>query len=314
MPRTGLVELNAVVAVATHRSFRAAARELGMSPSALSHAIAALEERMGVRLFNRTTRSVSLTEAGEQFLTKVRPALREISEAMDVANAFRDTPAGTLRINASEGAARQVLAPIVIEFVRRYPQMQVDLVTQGRLVDIVAEGFDAGIRLTEAVPQDMIAIPCGPDQRFAVVGAPMYFDNHARPGTPGDLVAHECIRGRLPSGALLRWEFEKRGEQVVVDVKGSLILDHYQLWIEAALKGVGLAYINEWSVSEEIASGRLVRVLEDWTPPFPGLSLYYPGHRHVPAGLRAFVALIREVASPRRRDKARASTRQSVSP
>lgn len=299
MPRTGLVELNAVVAVASHRSFRAAATELGMSPSALSHAIAALELRMGVRLFNRTTRSVSLTEAGEQFLAKVRPALREIAEAIDATNVFRDSPAGTLRLNMSEGAARQLLTPIVLEFMRRYPQMQVDLVTQGRLVDIVAEGFDAGIRLAEAVPQDMIAVPCGPEQRYAVVGSPTYFNSRTHPKTPGDLVAHECIRGRLPSGAMLKWEFEKRGEQMVVDVKGSLTLDHYELWIEAALEGAGLAYVNEWSVSHEISSGRLVRVLEDWTPPFPGLALYYPGHRHVPAGLRAFIGIIREAASRR---------------
>ncbi|WP_262028053.1 LysR family transcriptional regulator [Microvirga sp. Mcv34] len=299
MPRTGLVELNAVVAVASHRSFRAAATELGMSPSALSHAIAALEQRMGVRLFNRTTRSVSLTEAGEQFLAKVGPALREIAEAIDATNVFRDSPAGTLRLNMSEGAARQLLTPIVLEFMRRYPQMHVDLVTQGRLVDIVAEGFDAGIRLAEAVPQDMIAIPCGPEQRYAVVGSPVYFDSHARPKTPGDLVAHECIRGRLPSGAMLKWEFEKRGEQMVVDVKGALTLDHYELWIEAAREGAGLAYVNEWSVSHEISSGRLIRVLEDWTPPFPGLSLYYPGHRHVPAGLRAFIGIIREAVSRR---------------
>jgi DNA-binding transcriptional LysR family regulator len=299
MPRTGLVELNAVVAVASHRSFRAAATELGMSPSALSHAIAALEQRMGVRLFNRTTRSVSLTEAGEQFLAKVRPALREIAEAIDATNVFRDSPAGTLRLNMSEGAARQILTPIVLEFMRRYPQMQVDLVTQGRLVDIVAEGFDAGIRLAEAVPQDMIAIPCGPEQRYAVVGSPAYFDSRTRPKTPGDLVAHECIRGRLPSGAMLKWEFEKRGEQMVVDVKGPLTLDHYELWIDAALEGAGLAYVNEWSVSHEISLGRLIRVLEDWTQPFPGLSLYYPGHRHVPAGLRAFIGIIRETASRR---------------
>jgi DNA-binding transcriptional LysR family regulator len=299
MPRTGLVELNAVVAVASHRSFRAAATELGMSPSALSHAIAVLEQRMGVRLFNRSTRSVSLTEAGEQFLAKVRPALREIAEAIDATNVFRDSPAGTLRLNMSEGAARQILTPIVLEFMRRYPQMQVDLVTQGRLVDIVAEGFDAGIRLAEAVPQDMIAIPCGPEQRYAVVGSTTYFNSRTRPKTPGDLVAHECIRGRLPSGAMLKWEFEKRGEQMVVDVKGSLTLDHYELWIEAALEGAGLAYVNEWSVSHEISSGRLTRVLEDWTQPFPGLSLYYPGHRHVPAGLRAFIGIIRETVSRR---------------
>jgi DNA-binding transcriptional LysR family regulator len=296
MSKAGLLELNAVVAVATHRSFRGAATEMGMSPSALSHAVAALEQRMGVRLFNRTTRSVSLSEAGEQFLARVRPALREISEAMEAVNQFRDKPTGTLRINTSEGAARQVLQPIVLEFLKRYPDMQLDLVTEGRMVDIVAGGFDAGIRLAEAVPQDMIAVPCGPEQRFAVVGAPSYFDGRSQPTAPGDLASHSCIRRRMPSGAMFRWEFEKRGEEVAIDVKGPLTLDNHNLMIGVALSGLGLAYVNEWTVATDIAAGRLIRVLEDWTPPFGGLSLYYPSHRHVPAGLCAFIGVIREAA------------------
>jgi DNA-binding transcriptional LysR family regulator len=296
MSKAGLLELNAVAAVATHRSFRGAATEMGMSPSALSHAVAALEQRMGVRLFNRTTRSVSLSEAGEQFLARVRPALREISEAMEAVNQFRDKPTGMLRINTSEGAARQVLQPIVLEFLKRYPDMQLDLVTEGRMVDIVAGGFDAGIRLAEAVPQDMIAVPCGPEQRFAVVGAPSYFNGRSRPTAPSDLVSHSCIRRRMPSGAMFRWDFEKRGEEVLIDVKGPLTLDSYNLMIEVALSGLGLAYVNEWTVAADIAAGRLIRVLEDWTPPFGGLSLYYPSNRHVPAGLRAFIGVIREAA------------------
>jgi len=301
MPRADLLELNAVVAVATHRSFRAAAAELGLSPSALSHRIATLEQRMGVRLFNRTTRSVSLSEAGEHFLARVEPALREISEAMEAVNEFRDAPMGTLRINASVGAARMILMPMVLAFLRRYPEMRVELVTEDRLIDIVAEGFDAGVRSPEAVPQDMITVPCSPEVRFAVVGAPRYFRGRARPLRPGDLLSHNCIRRRWPRGAIYRWEFERHGEELVVDVKGSLTLDNDELMLLAALKGAGLAYLSEWAVEAHVAAGRLVRVLEDWTPPYPGVCLYYPGHRHVPAGLRAFIGIIRETMSRRAR-------------
>jgi DNA-binding transcriptional LysR family regulator len=289
----GLFELNAVAAIAAHKSFRRAAAELGISPSALSHAVAMLEQRMGVRLFNRTTRSVSLSEAGERFLARVRPALREISQAMEAVNEFRDTPAGTLRLNASERACRQVF-PAVLAFLKRYPEMRVELVSEGRLIDIVAEGFDAGIRLAEAVPQDMIAVPCGPDLRFLVVCAPNYLEGRSRPLVPDDLKAHNCIRRRMGSGAIYRWEFETRGEEVVVDVPGTLTLNNDHLMVQAALDGVGLAYVGEWAVADEIAAGRLVTVLDDWTPPFPGLRLYYPGHRLVPAGLRAFIAVLRE--------------------
>ncbi|HEV7778054.1 MAG TPA: LysR family transcriptional regulator [Luteibacter sp.] len=297
MQRTGLFELNAVVAVSTHRNFRQAAIELGMSPSALSHAIAALEKRMGVRLFNRTTRSVSLSEAGEHFLTRVRPALREIADAMEAVNAFRDTPTGVLRINTSEGGAQRILAPVVLEFLRRYPDMQVEIATEGRLVDIVADGFDAGIRLSEALPQDMVAVAFGPRVSFAVVGSPGYFMSHSTPLTPADLASHECIRNRMPSGKLFPWEFEMHGQEVAVDVKGQLTLDNHTLMIEAAIHGAGLIWTSEWAVEAPIADGRLVRVLEDWTPPYPGLCLYYPGHRHVPAGLRAFIEVLRETTS-----------------
>jgi DNA-binding transcriptional LysR family regulator len=299
MQRAGLPELNAVVAVATHRSFRAAAAELGMSPSALSHAVSTLEQRLGVRLFNRTTRSVSLSEAGEQFLARLRPALREISEAMEAVNQFRDTPAGMLRINTSEVAGRMILEPIVLVFLARYPEMRVDLVTEGRFVDIVADGFDAGIRSADAIPQDMIAVPCSPELSFAVIGAPAYFKGRKRPAVPADLLSHNCIRRRMSSGVIYRWEFERRGEELTVDVKGSLTLDNDTLMLEAALKGVGLAYLSEWSVAAQIASGQLIRVLQDWTPAYPGICLYYPGHRHVPAGLRAFIGVIREVTASR---------------
>jgi len=295
--RSGLVELEAVLAIARRGSFRAAAAELGLSTSALSHAIAGLEERLGVRLFNRTTRSVALSEAGERFVVQVGPALGQIREAMTAAGELRATPAGTLRLNTSPSAARMV-APLVHEFVRRYPLMHVDIVTEGRLVDIVAAGFDAGIRVAEAVPRDMVAVPMGPPLAFAIVGTPEYLARNPPPRTPGELVHHACIRTRLPDGALWRWEFQRHGESHVVDVAGPLTLDDQALTLEAARAGLGLALVADWHVRDDLASGRLVRVLADWTPPFPGLCLYYPSRRHAPAGLRAFVELIREMTAP----------------
>jgi DNA-binding transcriptional LysR family regulator len=294
MSKSGWSELNAVVAIASHLNFRAAAVELGMSPSALSHTITALEQRMGVRLFNRTTRSVSMTAAGEQFLARIGPALREIAGAMEAAHELAETPTGTLRINTSDAAARKILTPIILRYLARYPAMRVDVVCDGLLIDIVAGGFDAGIRLAESVPQDMVSIPCSPPARFVVVGSPAYLARHGVPQVPGDLLAHECIRGKLPSGAPLRWEFEKHGESVMVDVTGRLTLGGGDLWVDAALGDAGLAYISEWSATEPLRDGRLLRVLEDWTPSFPGLCLYYAGHRHVPAALQALVAIIRE--------------------
>src|SRR5260370_15477260 len=232
MRSSGLIELDAVLAVARHRGFRAAATELGMSRSALSHAIAALEAKLGVRLFHRTTRSVSLTETGEQFGSGVAPARAEMREAMERAGSHRETPAGTLRINASAGAARQ-MEPIVFEYLRRYPDMTVDIVTEGRLVDIVLDGFDAGVRLAELVPQDMISVPLGPEQRFAVVGAPAYFEHFPKPRTPADISGHRCIRSRLPSGGIYRWEFERHGEALAIDGEGPLILDGPTLMLPA---------------------------------------------------------------------------------
>jgi DNA-binding transcriptional LysR family regulator len=294
MARAGLVELNAVAAVAAHKSFRGASAELGMSPSALSHAIAALEKRMGVRLFHRTTRSVALSEAGEQFLARVRPALREIAEAIESVNAFRSSPRGTLRINASESAARLVLLPKVIALVTKHPEIHVEVATNDRFVDIVAEGFDAGVRFRDSVPEDMVVVPCSPEVRFAVVASPRYFRTHAPPKVPADLLAHACIRRRWPGGAIFRWQLGKRGHEQAIDVRGPLTLDRDPLMIDAALEGAGIAYVSEWEVSALIARKKLVRVLEDWTPKYPGFCLYYPGHRHVPAALRAFVQLLQQ--------------------
>jgi DNA-binding transcriptional LysR family regulator len=287
------VELEAVVAVARRRSFRAAATEVGLSATALSQVIAELEGRLGVRLFNRTTRSVSPTAAGEQFVAEVAPALGVIRDAIDQVNVHRATPAGVLRLNTSAGAARQMLAPVIFEYLRRYPEMSVEIVTEGRLIDIVTDGFDAGIRLRENVPKDMIAVPFGSEQRMIAVAAPAYFERHPRPETPNDLAGHDCIRMRLPSGSVYRWEFEREGAPLVVDVSGRLTLDEETLIREAVLAGMGLAFVSQWWVKDDLPAGRLVQVLSDWTPPFPGLALYYPGRRHVPAGLRALIELVR---------------------
>lgn len=295
--RTGLLELQAAVAVAARRSFRAAATELGLSPSALSHAIAALEQRLGVRLFHRTTRSVSPTEAGLHFLARVRPALLEISGAMSEVDDFRATPRGALRINTSRGAAK-VLLPAALEFMRRYPEVHLELVTEDRLIDIVAEGFDAGVRSAEAISPDMVAVPVGPKVRFAVVGTPAYFAGRPWPRTPADLLSHECIRRRMTSGTLMRWEFERRGEELALDVKGALTLDDDELIYQSVLRGAGLAYVVEWSVAGDLEAGRLLRALAEWTPAYPRLCLYYPATRHVPASLRAFLAVVRELQGP----------------
>jgi DNA-binding transcriptional LysR family regulator len=303
MRKPSLVELDVVVAVATQRNFRAAATELGVSRSALSHAVATLEQRMGVRLFNRTTRSVALSDAGERFLSRVRPALKEISDAVEAAAEARDTPSGALRINASEGAVRWYLLPAILEFAQRYPDVRLEIVTQDGLVDIVADGFDAGVQLAEAVPQDMVAVRCGADVRFAVVGSKHYFKSRPLPKVPAELGAHHCIRRRWPSGAIYRWEFERRAESLVMDVSGPLTLDNDEFVLEAARAGLGLAYVTEASVTEDLAAGRLIRSLADWTPAYPGPRLYYPGHRHVPAALRAFIDIVRATQKPKARKR-----------
>jgi len=293
MNTSGLNELEAVLAVARHRSFRAAATELNVSTSALSHSVAALEARMGVRLFNRTTRSVSLSEVGAEFVASITPAMLTIRTALEQAGNRQSEPSGTLRLNTSAGAAKQIM-PLLLEYMRRYPQMKLDIVTEGRLVDIVAQEFDAGIRLGDSVAQDMIAVSISPAQRFAVLGSPDYFAKHPAPFIPMDLRAHQCIRSRMPSGAIYRWEFERHGESLAVDVQGALTLDNPTLMLEAARAGLGLTYLTEWNAAADLAAGTLLRVLEEWTPPLDSLCLYYPGRLHVPAGLRALIELIRE--------------------
>jgi DNA-binding transcriptional LysR family regulator len=290
--RASQLELEAVVAVARHGGFRVAARELDMSSSALSHAIAALEVRLGVRLFNRTTRSVSLSAEGEQFVAEITPALTAIQSAIERIDEKRAEPAGVLRLNLTLGAARMILAPLVFEYMRRYPQVAVDIVTEAAMVDIVGQGFDAGVRLEEFVPPDMIAVPITRPIRSLVVGSPSYFAKRTRPKAPGDLVKHNCIRRRTGNGSIYRWEFEKRGEVLAVDVPGQLTLDEEELMLQAALAGKGLAYLSNVATAKAIEAGRLLPVLEDWSPAYPGLCLYYPSRRNIPTRLRAFIDLV----------------------
>lgn len=256
---------------------------------------------MGVRLFHRTTRSVSLSEAGERFLERIRPVLDQLAEAMETANDFRATPRGTLRINASANAMQMVMAPIVVPFLARHPDMRLEVVSDDRLVDIVAGGFDAGIRLAESVPAGMVSVPCGPPMRWIVVGTPAYFAKRKKPKHPTDLIHHTCIRSRLPSGAPLPWSFEKRGRSLEIAVEGPITLDTSALMVAAALGDVGLAWVPDWQAKAHLDRGALASVLEDWSPAFPGLCFYYPPHRHSSAGLRAFVAMVREHMKPRRR-------------
>ncbi|WP_353889388.1 LysR family transcriptional regulator [uncultured Paraburkholderia sp.] len=290
-----MTELEVVLAVARRRGFRSAAVDLDMSTSAVSNAVAGLEARLGVRLFHRTTRSVSLTEAGQRFVDQIRPAVAHIQDAMAAVSEREDKLTGTIRINSSLGAALMTFQPVMIGFLHRYPGITIDLVTEGRMVDIIAEGFDAGLRSSSRVPGDMIRVPITADTPVAIVGSADYFVRHPKPMTPADLLRHSCIRARLPSGVPSPWEFDRGTERFNMDVPGTLVLDAPILMREAVRQGVGLAQLAEWYVADDLAEGRLVRVLDDWVRPVPGLCLYYSGHRHLPPALRALIDFIHEV-------------------
>ena len=249
---------------------------------------------MGARLFNRTTRSVTLSDAGERLVAEVAPALAALDRAIENAGMSSGLVSGTLRLNMAPGAARMLLKPLILEYGRRYPEVEIEIVTDNALVDVIGKGFDAGVRLAEAVPTDMVAVPIIPTIRSLVVGSPAYFRQRPRPLVPGDLLQHRCIRARMASGRLYRWEFERHGQPILIDAPGSLILDDSDLMLNAALDGAGLAYISEASVADHIAAGNLIPVLEDWSPPYPGLSLYFAQRRQMPARLRALIELIRE--------------------
>lgn len=281
------------LAVAQLRSFSKAAVERGVAASAVSHAIRKLELRVGVRLFHRTTRSVSLTDAGERFLSDLKPAFNQISLALDGLNSFRDTPFGTVRINLPTAIAPFVLHDVMGPLLKRNPGLRLDIVATDRLIDIVEEGFDAGIRFGESLSLDMVAVRIRPSLRWAVVGSPAYLKGRQLPLTPADLKQHECIRYRFPSGALFNWQFSRAGDVLDVEVDGPLTLDGQELMVEAALQDCGLAYVWENRVLHHLESGALIRCLDDWCAPEDGLYLYYPSHRHLSAGLKALIEVLK---------------------
>ncbi|WP_207458244.1 LysR family transcriptional regulator [Azospirillum sp. SYSU D00513] len=294
MPRGDLPDLASFLVIAEEGSFTRAAAKLGVSTSALSHAMRALEERLGVRLLARTSRSVSVTEAGEELLRTLRPALESIDGAVTALARRRDKPSGTIRITSVMHAVTSVIWPVLPGFVAEHPDVTVELVVDYGLRNIVAERFDAGIRFGEMVEKDMIALRVGPDLRMAVVASPAYLAGRPAPVTPRDLGAHRCINYRLiSSGGLYAWEFEKDGEELQVRVDGPLTFNEPDLMLKAALDGMGVAYLFEDQVTEHVASGRLVRLLEDWCAPFPGFFLYYPSRRQQPPALAAFVNALR---------------------
>jgi DNA-binding transcriptional LysR family regulator len=301
MTRPTLSELEAFSAVATHRSFRKAADAIGVSRSTLSHTLIGLEKTLGLRLLNRTTRSVSPTDAGRRLLERLSPVLRDLDTALDGIAAERGEPGGLLRINANKGASQWLLRHVVPTFLAQFPGVELDLVSEGRLVDIVEQGFDAGVRLAEAVPQDMIAVPFGGSIRFITVAAPAYVQLRGAPATPDDLKMHLCIRQRLPSGKRYRWEFSRNGEELSIDVPGTLTLDESTLMVQSAASGLGIAYVPELFAHEKIETGELVTLLNDWCPAIPGNVLYYPGFRHVPSALRAFIDVLKETERQRSR-------------
>lgn len=290
MRGTEYAELAAFVAVAQERSFRRASARLDLSPSSLSHIIRELEERLGAKLLNRTTRSVAPTEAGLNLLARLEPAFADIAGAVETVNAFRARPTGTVRLNVPRMAAQMALAPAFGGFAHLYPDVRLDVTVNDGFADVVAAGFDAGIRLGESVHRDMVAVRVTPDLCMAVVGSPGYFASRPAPRSPRDLRDHACIGYRwVGSGALCRWEFERDGQGFDVAVEGPLTLNDPDLIVGAALDGVGLAYAIESQVAAYLAAGRLMRVLEEWCSPFPGFFLYYPGRRHTPAALRALI-------------------------
>ena len=280
MPHENMNDLMAFLAVARERSFTRAAAKIGVSQSALSHTIRGLEERLRLRLLTRTTRSVSPTEAGERLLETVGPRFEEIEAELAALGELREKPAGTIRITATDHAASTILWPKLAKILPRYPDLKLEITVEQSLTDIVAGRYDAGVRLGEQVAKDMIAVRIGPDERMAVVGAPAYFDRRPIPKRPQDLVAHDCINLRLPTlGGLYAWEFEKGKRELKVRVEGQLVLNSSGLMLNAALDGFGLACVPEDLVRARIAEGKLIRVLADWCPPFPGYHLYYPSRR-----------------------------------
>jgi DNA-binding transcriptional LysR family regulator len=294
MPHENFNDLAAFATVAKERSFTKAAAKLGISQSALSQTIRALEERLGFRLLTRTTRSVAPTDAGERLLQTVAPRFEEIEAELAALSALREKPAGTIRITAGEHPAISVLQPALKRFLPNYPDINVEIIVDYGLTDIVAEGFDAGVRMGEQVAKDMIAVRIGPEMRMAVVGSPAYFETRPAPQTPQDLTAHSCINMRLPTyGGLFPWGLEKDGREVKVRGEGQLVFNNLGMRLHSALDGLGVTYMPEDQVLPYVAEGRLIRVLEDWCPYFPGYHLYYPSRRHSSPALTLLVDILR---------------------
>jgi len=291
MHRTGMTELEVVLAVARRSSFRGAAQELGMSTTAVSSAVAGLEARLKVRLFNRSTRSVALTDIGQRYVERIAPALAQIKSAGEEASVGPDKPSGTLRINAPHGGAYLLLEPLFKQYAQRYPDVRIDIVSESGMVDIVAGGFDAGIRLAESVPQDMIAVKLSDDIRMLVVATPEYLERQGVPEHPQDLLSHQSIGMRMAHGGLYQWELERNGEKLQMNLPVRFIFNEMLAIKQAVVLGLGIGFISEWFVQEELASGALVPVLVPWCPSFGGLRLYYSGHRFVPPRLRALIDL-----------------------
>jgi DNA-binding transcriptional LysR family regulator len=292
MQRSDLADLVAFVAVADELNFRAAAVRVGITPSALSHAMRQLEDRLGVRLLHRTTRSVALTDSGQRLLARLRPAMAEIDGALEELDQERQRPYGRLRILASAGAAAATIAPVWDRFLATYPDVHLELQVNDGPVDIVARGFDAGIGLKERVPADMIAVRATGPMKVAVIGAPSYFARRAMPRTPDDLLHHSCIQYRW-GDSVFAWPFQRDGETRRVSVRGPVTVNRPGLAVRAAVDGLGIAYTVEQPAEPFLRSGQLIRVLEDWLPPYEGYFLYYSGHRQVPAALRALIDLLR---------------------
>jgi DNA-binding transcriptional LysR family regulator len=295
MKREDAGDLLAFLAVARERSFTRAAAKLGMTQSALSQIIRNLEERLGVRLLNRTTRSVTPTQAGERLFSSVGPKFTEMDAELAALGELRETPAGTIRITSTEYAAEAILMPVLAKLLPKYPDIKVEVVFDYGLTNIVAQQYDAGIRPGEMVAKDMIAVRVGPDLRMAVVGSPSYFEDHKKPRTPRELTDQNCINLRLPThgGSLYAWEFAKNGRDLNVRVEGQLVFNGADALLKAALNGLGLAYLTEGHVQPYLASGRLVRVLSEWCPPFPGYHLYYPSRRQPSPAFSVLVDALR---------------------
>jgi DNA-binding transcriptional LysR family regulator len=287
-------ELSAFLAVAQQGGFRAAARVLGSSPSAISHAVAGLESRLKVQLFLRTTRNVSLTAAGKRFADELLPAVAQIGRAVEALSELSDRPSGKIRINADPGAAEQVMDTFILPFLAAYPEMEIEIADEKRLIDIAKDGFDCGIRVGNLVAGDMVAVPVTAPQHHIVVASPDYLAAAAPISTPADLVQHSCIQLRMPSGNLYRWEFERNGEAVEIETAGRLVLTNSRLILSAVQAGLGLGYVNRWAARQALAERRVVQLLPEWTPPYAGLSLYYPKHHHLNAGMRGFVEFARK--------------------